>query len=36
MEDAFLHKYYAVGKTIAVRRAIREFSQRPSEMFYDA
>ena len=25
MEDAFLRKYYSVGKTSAVRRAIREF-----------
>ena len=36
MEDAFLHKYYSVGKTSAVRRAIREFSQGPGEVFYDA
>ena len=36
MEDAFLHKYYSVGKTSAVRRAIREFSQGPGEVFYEA
>ena len=33
MEDAFLSKYYSVGKTSAVRRAIREFSQGPGEVF---
>ena len=36
MEDAFLRKYYLVGKTSAVRQAIREFSQGPSEVFYEA
>ena len=36
MEDAFLRKYYSVGKTSVVRRAIREFSQGPSEVFYEA
>ena len=36
MEDAFLRKYYSVGKTSAVRRAIREFSQGSGEVFYDA
>ena len=36
MKDAFLRKYYSVGKTSAVRRAIREFSQRPGEVFYEA
>ena len=36
MEDAFLRKYYSVGKTSAVRRAIREFSQGPGEVFYGA
>ena len=36
MEDAFLCKYYSVGKTSAVRRAIREFSQGPGEVFYEA
>ena len=36
MEDAFLRKYYSVGKTSAVRRAIREFSQGLGEVFYEA
>ena len=36
MEDTFLRKYYSVGKTSVVRRAIREFSQGPSEVFYEA
>ena len=36
MKDTFLYKYYAVGKTSAVRRAIREFSQGPGEVFYEA
>ena len=36
MEDAFLRKYYSVGKTSAVRRAICEFSQGPGEVFYEA
>ena len=36
MEDAFLHKYYSVGKTSAVRHAIREFSQGPGEVFFEA
>ena len=36
MEDTFLHKYYSVGKTSAVRRAICEFSQGPGEVFYEA
>ena len=36
MEDAFLHKYYSVGKTSAMRRAICEFSQGPGEVFYEA
>ena len=36
MEDVFLRKYYSVGKTSAVRRAIREFSQGLSEVFYEA
>ena len=36
MEDAFLHKYYSVGKTSVVGRAIREFSQGPDEVFYEA
>ena len=36
MEDAFLRKYYLVGKTSAVRHIICEFSQGPSEVFYEA
>ena len=36
MEDTFLCKYYSVGKTSAVRRAIHKFSQWPSEVFYEA
>ena len=36
MEDAFLRKYYSVGKTSTVRRAICEFSQGPGEVFYKA
>ena len=36
MEDIFLRKYYSVGKTSTVRRAIHEFSQESGEVFYDA
>ena len=36
MEDTFLCKYYLVGKTSTMRRAIREFSQGPGEVFYEA
>ena len=36
MEDALLHKYYSVGKTSAVRRVIREFSQGLGEVFNEA
>ena len=36
MEDAFLRKYYSVGKTSAMRCAIREFSQGQGEVFYEA
>ena len=36
MEDTFLRKYYSIGKTSTVRRAIREFSQGPGEVFYEA
>ena len=36
MEGAFLCKYYSVGKTSAMRRAIREFSQESGEVFYEA
>ena len=31
----FLRKYYSVGKTSAMRRAICEFSQGPGEVFYE-
>ena len=36
IEDTFLRKYYSVGKTSAVRRAIHEFSQGLGEVFYEA
>ena len=36
MKDAFLRNYYSIGKTSILRRAIREFSQGPSEVFYEA
>ena len=36
MGDAFLCKYYSLGKTSVVRRAILEFSQGPREVFYEA
>ena len=36
MEDAFLRQYYLIGKTSTVRIAIREFSQGPDEVFYEA
>ena len=36
MEDGFLRKYYSVGKTSVVRRAIREFSQGSGQVFYEA
>ena len=36
MEDTFLRKYYAVCKTSAVRRVIREFSQGSAEVLYEA
>ena len=36
MKEAFLHKYYSVGKTSVVRRAIGKFSQGPGEIFYEA
>ena len=35
-EDVFLCKYYSVGKTSAVRRAKREFSQGQGEVFCEA
>ena len=36
VEDAFLRKYYSVGKTSAMRRTIHEFSQGSGEVFYEA
>ena len=36
MEEEFLRKYYSVGKTISVWKAIREFIQGTSETFHEA
>ena len=36
MEQEFLRKYYSVGKTTSVRKAMREFTQGPSETFHEA
>ena len=36
MEEEFLRKYYSIGKTTSVRKAIRQFSQGPSETFHEA
>ena len=36
MEEEFLRKYYSVGKTTSVRKAIREFTQGPCETFHEA
>ena len=36
MEEEFLRKYYFVGKTTSVRKAIREFTQGSSETFHEA
>ena len=36
MEEEFLRKYYSVGKTTSVRKAIREFTQGSSETFHEA
>ena len=36
MEEEFLRKYYYVGKTTSVRKAICEFIQSSSETFHDA
>ena len=36
MEEEFLRKYYSVGKTTFVRKAIREFTQGSSETFHEA
>ena len=36
MEEEFLRKYYSIGKTTSIRKAIREFTQGSSETFHDA
>ena len=36
VEEEFLRKHYSVGKTTYVRKAIREFTQGPSETFHKA
>ena len=36
MEEEFLRKYYSVGKTTSVRKAIRVFTQGTSETFHEA
>ena len=36
IEEKFLRKYYSVGKTTSVRKVIHEFTQGPSETFYEA
>ena len=36
MEEEFLRKYYSVGKTTSIRKAIREFTQGSSETFHEA
>ena len=36
MEEEFLRRYYFVEKTTSVRKAIREFTQGPSETFHEA
>ena len=36
MKEEFLRKYYSVGKTTSVRKAIREFTQGSSETFREA
>ena len=36
MEEEFLRKYYYVGKTTYVRKAICEFTQGLGETFYEA
>ena len=35
MEEEFIRKYYSVGKTTSIRKAIHEFTQGPSETFYE-
>ena len=36
MEEEFLRKYYFVGKTTSVKKAMLEFTQGPSETFHEA
>ena len=36
MEEEFLRKYYSVGKTTSVQKAIRKFTQGTSETFHEA
>ena len=36
IEEEFLRKYYFVGKTTSVQKAIREFTQGMSETFHEA
>ena len=36
MEEEFLRKYYSVGKTTSIRKAIREFTQGLIETFHEA
>ena len=36
MEEEFLRKYYYVGKTTSVRKAIRKLTQGSSETFHEA
>ena len=36
MEEEFLRKYYSVGKTTSVRKAIREFTQGSIKIFHEA
>ena len=36
MEEEFLRKYYSIGKTTSVRKALREFTQGTSETFHEA
>ena len=35
MDDEFLRKYYSLGKTTSIRKAIREFTQGSSETFHE-
>ena len=36
IEEEFLRKYYSIGKTTSVRKAMCEFTQGPSETFHEA